>query len=215
MSTHVVLGGSGLVGHYLLSELHSAFPEHRIIAITRSPFQAPEGVEVHTIDFAHLQQQASLFAHAYVYIALGTTMAKAGSKEAFRYVDYELVVQTARLAAQQEAVQLHVVSAIGANSRSKFFYNRVKGEMEDALQRLAIPSIYCYHPSILDGPRQERRVGEQTGLQVMKLLAPLMVGRLRNARPIHARQVAQAMVHYANAPEQGYHVISSATMQRI
>jgi uncharacterized protein YbjT (DUF2867 family) len=125
-----------------------------------------------------------------VYCCLGTTIKLAGSQEAFRRVDFDFPVALARAAARNGAKRLLVVSALGADARSKVFYNRVKGEMEDAVRAAGVPKTYFFRPSLLSGPRAEPRMGERVGLAVGTVLGPLL-GRYR---PIHADLVAAGML---------------------
>lgn len=129
------------------------------------------------------------------FIALGTTIKLAGSREAFRAVDFDAVLAVARAAQAAGASRLGVVSAMGANARSSVFYNRVKGEMEDALSALGYDTLVIARPSLLVGDRealgQPVRRGEEIGLKVSKWLAPLIPG---NYLPIEAHQVARALL---------------------
>jgi uncharacterized protein YbjT (DUF2867 family) len=90
-----------------------------------------------------------------------------------------------------------MVSALGADARSRVFYNRVKGEAEDAIRKLGLPKLWVFRPSLLLGSRAESRPGEKVGEVVGKLIAPLLVGGLRKYRPIEADAVAAAMVYVA------------------
>ena len=128
-----------------------------------------------------------------VYCCLGTTIKQAGSQAAFRRVDFDYPVALARVASRDGARRLLVVSALGANARSGVFYNRVKGEMEEAVRAAGVPQTLLFRPSLLSGPRTEPRFGEQAGLLVGALLGPLL-GRYR---PIHGDLVAAAMLSAA------------------
>lgn len=128
-----------------------------------------------------------------VYCCLGTTIKQAGSQAAFRRVDFDFPVALARAAARDGAKRLLVVSALGANARSGVFYNRVKGEMEEAVRAAGVTKTIFFRPSLLVGPRVETRIGERIGQVVGALLGPLL-GRYR---PIHADLVAAAMLKAA------------------
>lgn len=209
----VVFGGSGLIGRYLLDQLADDGTYERVTAIHRRTFEVPDQVELKVIDLDKLEQLDSLLNDQVVFVALGTTLAKAGSRSQFREVDYDLVLAIAEAAQQHGAAQLHIVSAIGANPQAKVFYNRVKGEMEVAVEQLKLPVCYVYQPSILDGPRQERRIGERFGLAAFKLLDPFLRGPLRPYRAIHATQVAAFMIRQSKQPSPGFHRIDSLTMR--
>jgi uncharacterized protein YbjT (DUF2867 family) len=140
-----------------------------------------------------------------VICCLGTTIAKAGSQEKFRYVDHDLVVDLGRWAKSQGVPAFSVVSAIGADPSSRIFYNRVKGEMERDLQQLALPSLNIFQPSILTGPRDETRIGERIGILFMTATAPLMIGLLRKYKPMPHDVLAKALIVSALKAEPGKH----------
>jgi uncharacterized protein YbjT (DUF2867 family) len=148
-----------------------------------------------------------------VFLALGTTLRAAGSQEAFRRVDFDLVVHLARLARIAGATRLAVVSALGADAASHLFYNRVKGEMEAAVQSLGYSSVVIARPSLLSGDRatleQNPRPGERATLA---MLAP--IGRWLPAawRPVPARAVARAMVESLRKPAPGSALLDSRAL---
>jgi uncharacterized protein YbjT (DUF2867 family) len=125
-----------------------------------------------------------------VFCCIGTTIRQAGSQDAFRRVDFDIPVALARAAARDGARRFLVVSALGANARSRVFYSRVKGEMEAAVKASGVPKVYVFRPSLLAGPRRELRPGERAGLIVAGLLGPL----LGKYRPVHADALAAAML---------------------
>jgi uncharacterized protein YbjT (DUF2867 family) len=144
-----------------------------------------------TVDFDQLQE---LRVEADdVYCCLGTTIKQAGSREAFRRVDYDYVLALAKAAARDGAKRLLVVSSLGADPRSRVFYSRVKGEMEEAVGAAGVATTIFFRPALLSGPRAKYRLGERIGLVVGSVLGPLL-GRYR---PIHGDLVAAAMVRAA------------------
>jgi uncharacterized protein YbjT (DUF2867 family) len=154
-----------------------------------------------------MEQHAGTFAVDAVFCALGTTIKTAGSQEAFRLVDHELPIRAARLALAHGARQYLLVTALGANAKSRVFYNRVKGEVERDLSTLGYPSVTIARPSLLLGPREEHRPGEQWA----KRLAFLMAGKYK---AIEAGKVARALVHAAHAARPGVTILESREMQR-
>lgn len=165
----------------------------------------------HTVDFAALP---ALPAAGEVYLALGTTIKVAGSQEAFRAVDFDANLAVARAAFAAGAKRLGLVSAMGADARSKIFYNRVKGELEDALAALPFEGQVIARPSFLVGDRellgQPVRGGEKLALRVSTVLRPLIPANLRS---IAAADVAAALL--ANVPgASGRVVLLSGQMQR-
>lgn len=175
------------------------------------PLQHPKLTQ-HTVDFAALPA----LPHAdEAYIALGTTIKVAGSQQAFRAVDFDAVVAVAKAAKAAGVRRLGVVSAMGASARSGIFYNRVKGEMEDALTALAFDTLVIARPSFLVGDRsvlgQPLRPGEKLALRVSALLG---VFAPANYRSITAAKVAQALLQ-ATPALQGRHVLPSGRMQSL
>jgi uncharacterized protein YbjT (DUF2867 family) len=133
-------------------------------------------------------------------------MKQAGSKEAFRRVDRDYPFQAAQLARGPGATQFLLVSAVGADPRSRIFYNRVKGEVEAALRSVGFESLSIFRPSLLTGERAEERRGEVLGEAVLNAVRPLLVGPLRRLRPTPARAVAAAMAVVAAERPKGVHV---------
>ncbi len=145
------------------------------------------------------------------FSCLGTTIKKAGSRQAFRAVDHDAVVTFARAARARGARTFLHVTAIGADPKSVVFYNSVKGQVEDAVARIGFQSVYALRPSILDGERHESRPGERFGLLVMRTLGPL----LGKYRPTPVEAVANAMIALARDPRPGNHVIEADEILRI
>ena len=149
-----------------------------------------------------------------MFIALGTTISVAGSQAAFRAVDLDAVLALARAARAAGVRRLGVVSAMGADARSQVFYNRVKGEMEQAVSALGFDTVVIARPSLLDGERdalgQPTRRGEQLALKVMRVLKPLIP---RNYRAISDALVAKALVEAVLAGRPGVQILLSGQMQ--
>ena len=149
-----------------------------------------------------------------VYIALGTTIKVAGSQASFRAVDFDAVVAVARAARTAGATRLGVVSAMGADASSKVFYNRVKGEMEQAIAGLGFSSVVVARPSLIDGDRgalaQLPRAAEGLGLRLMRVLRPLIPA---NYRAIHAKDIARALLGAVQHGRPGVRVLLSGELQ--
>jgi uncharacterized protein YbjT (DUF2867 family) len=187
-----VLGSTGLIGSFLLERLLQSPLYSRVEAWARAPISKSHAtLTVEKPDFENLEARRT--AASDVYCCLGTTIRQAGSQAAFRHVDFDYPVALARAAARDGAQRLLVVSALGANARSQVFYNRVKGEMEEAVRAAGVPKTIFFRPSLLSGPRAEPRLGERVGLAVGNVLGPL----LGKYRPIHGDLVAAAMLRAA------------------
>ena len=195
----LIAGATGLVGGYVLRRLlaHPSYSRVEILVRRESPIRDPKLTQ-RIVDFEHLDSGVPGIAPDEVFCCLGTTIRIAGSEEAFRRVDHDYPLALARLGKAVGAGKFLMVSALGADPKSAVFYNRVKGEAEQAVAAIGLPLAYFFRPSLLLGPRAERRPGEQIGTAVGKLIAPLLIARLRKYRPIHADAVAAAMVYVAN-----------------
>jgi uncharacterized protein YbjT (DUF2867 family) len=145
-----------------------------------------------------------------VYCCLGTTIAAAGSRAAFRRVDLDYPLGIARAALAAGARRFLFVSAMGADARSAVFYNRVKGELEQAVAALGYRSAIAFRPSLLSGEREQYRLGERAALAVLQPLRSLLP---RKYRPVSAAAVAQAMLRHAAESPAGFTVIESDAMQ--
>jgi uncharacterized protein YbjT (DUF2867 family) len=215
--TVVLAGASGLIGRALLDLLLARGRSDRIVVLARRPLtpaRSDPRLSVRTGELAALAGEARGVRD--VYIALGTTIKVAGSEAAFRAVDFDLVVAVARTARSAGAKRLAVVSALGANARSPIFYNRVKGEAEDALKTLGYESLVIAQPSLLIGDRSA--LGQPTRsreLFAARFFAPVMSWIPAGVRPIEAATVAKAMVAALEQATPGTRVLSSAEMQRL
>ena len=204
--TVLLLGATGLVGGHALRVLSHDPAWGRVVTLGRRemPLASPRHAH-HVVDFDRLDAHADLFACDAVACCLGTTIRTAGSRAAFRRVDLELPRETARRARAAGATAAALVSAYGADAGSRIFYNRVKGEAETALEAVGFPSLTVLRPSLLDGERDEVRLGERVGLAVLRPLAPLLVGPLRPLRPTPAESVARALAASLAAAPPGVH----------
>ncbi len=195
MRTVLIAGASGLVGGLLLQQLLDAPEYDRVIALGRRPLSAvhPKLLQV-GVDFAALDQVTADLRCTTAFCCLGTTIKQAGSRAAFRAVDHAAVLAFAWLARRNGAESFFVVSALGANAQSRVFYNRVKGETEEALEVLAFPTLGIFRPSLLLGPRPVTRLGERIGGVILWVAEPMLLGGLRKYRSIPAEVVARAML---------------------
>jgi uncharacterized protein YbjT (DUF2867 family) len=206
----LLAGATGLVGRECLALL-SADPTVTAVTalVRREPADATSHVRkvrIVRVDFDRLEGHRELFAVDQVVCVLGTTIRQAGSRAAFRRVDFDYPLAIARLALEQGAGHFLLVSALGASARSSVFYNRVKGELEKAVLALGYPSVTIVRPSLLLGARDEFRLGEEVG----KCLAWLTPAAWK---PVEARDVAAAIVAAAREDRPGRRVIESAEIR--
>lgn len=206
----MLLGATGLVGREILRLLCADPAVDRIVTPVRRSFTAPEDprLQVEVVDFDALDSHADLFAVDQIFCALGTTIKAAGSQQAFRRVDLEYPLAAARLGVERGATHYLVVTAVGASATSRVFYNRVKGELEDALRTLPYRSVTIARPSLLLGDRDELRFGEELG----KRLGWITPGRYR---PVAASAVALALVLAAREDRPGMRIIESEDIRRL
>lgn len=201
--TALILGASGLVGGHLLDFLLDSPAYRRVTSLGRRPLAAHPKLEQVVTDLGDLERHADRFAADDVYCCLGTTIKKAGSRPAFRRVDHDYPLAAASLARAAGAGAFLVVTAIGADPHSAFFYNRVKGELERDLIALGLPSLHIFRPSLLLGKRGESRPGEEAATLLSKIFSPFFSGPLAKYRPVEARAVAYAMYAAATRPPAG------------
>lgn len=209
----LLAGATGLVGGLLLQALLADGTVSEVYALSRRPLGVHHPkLRVHLVDFGHLPV---LPPADEAYLALGTTIKVAGSQEAFRAVDLEANLAVAKAAFAAGVRRVGLVSAAAANAKSSMFYNRVKGELEDALKAMGLTTLVIAQPSLLldyrDGLQQPPRIGEQIAIPVAKLLRPFLPGIYR---PVHARAVARSLVKTVPAAE-GVVVLASNVLARI
>jgi uncharacterized protein YbjT (DUF2867 family) len=204
----VVAGATGLVGQELVRQLSVDPTWREVRALVRRALPAelarPPVVSVQ-VDYGRLEPPPLWAAADHIFCALGTTMQQAGSEAAFRRVDLEYPMALARAAQRRGARHFLLVSALGAEPGSRFFYNRVKGEVERAITALGFRSVTIARPSLLLGNRQETRRGEQVG-RILGVLAP------PRWRPVPAERVARALVQAAKRDAPGVHVLENRNL---
>ena len=206
----LLAGATGLVGRHVLAQLLAdprcsvvIAPVRRALDVSDAKLHAP------SVDFAALPADAAWWQVDAVICALGTTMAQAGSREAFARVDHDYPLQIARHARTAGAATFVLNSALGADPDSRVFYNRVKGELERDLRLLRYPSLTLVRPGLIGGARHEFRAGERIASVALTVFGPLLPRRYR-INP--ATKIATAMVAAALAPAAGEHVVDSAQL---
>jgi uncharacterized protein YbjT (DUF2867 family) len=203
----VIFGASGLIGNCCLRRLlvHQAYD--KIISIGRGPIKATHPKLIHyEVDMTQSENYRHLMRGDDLFICLGTTMKKAGSKEAFYEIDHNLIFNIAKTGSLQGMNQLMLVSSIGADSRSLVFYLKVKGELEDDVRRLPYWSVHIMRPSVLLGSRDEKRPAEKIVGQLSKGLQYFSGSIIGDLAPVEADDVAKAMVQTAQGLKPGTHI---------
>lgn len=213
--TAILLGATGLVGGHCLDLLLADERYAHVTTLGRRPLpQTHAKLTHHVLDFDALASRADAFAVEDVFCCLGTTIKQAGSQAAFRTVDFTYPFEAARIALAKGARQYLLVSALGADSASRIFYNRVKGETENAIRALDYEGVYIFRPSLLTGDRADTRRGEQVAEAVLNTFSFALRGPLRSFRPTAARDVAAAMLHVARQQPGGVQVYEPAAIKQ-
>lgn len=211
MKVALVAGATGLIGKQLL-DLLLADPEyHQVKAITRRPLKIshPKLVNI-VIEFSELANSVEALRCDTVYCCLGTTMKQAKTKEAFRKVDYDYPLELAKIAKDHGAKQYLLVSALGADKNSSIYYNRVKGEIEEAITNTRFVSFHIFRPSLLLGPRDENRSGEDAAKVFYRIFGFLIP---KKYKAIDSLKIARAMVHFARQEQEGKFIHESRDLQ--
>lgn len=209
MSERVVwlVGATGLVGRETLTMLLACQTVASVVTWTRRAVGLEHSKLVeHVVDLDDLESATQGQRADAAVCCLGTTMKVAGSKEAFRRVDYDYPLAFAHAAKRAGAKKFVIVTALGADEKSFVFYNRVKGEVEQALRGIGFESLAIARPSLLLGERKENRLGERLFAPVSKLLPA-------RYRGIEARVVARALVRLVEEPNEGVRVALSDELQ--
>ena len=201
----LLLGATGLVGGHCLSVLAETPAYNRVNVLSRRELPVPhDKVRVRVSSLEDMRGDLDAFDVDDVFCCLGSTLKKAGSREAFRHVDHDLCVLAADLAAKQGARHFAMVSAVNARDKSPVFYSRVKGEAERHVRAAGVPSVMIFQPSFLLGSREDSRMAEWLGIQAMQVVRPVLHGLGSGLTPVYARTLAEAMVGSALlGPEQG------------
>ena len=205
----LVVGSTGLVGREVV---RLALADQGVAAVTtwvrRAPVTAPASARLSStvVDFDALDAASAGFDADQVFLAVGTTIRKAGSQDAFRAVDFDLPLRVARIARAHGARHVLLVSALGASAASRVFYNRVKGELEDAIDALGFRSFTIARPSLLLGDREELRLGELIAKPFASFLPASVAG-------VYASQVAAALVTAARDDAPGKRVIDNRELR--
>lgn len=213
----LVLGATGMVGKAVTEELlkREGWDEVRVLVRTALALEHPKLKQI-VVDWENLRRYSESFEGVHsVFCCLGTTIKKAGSQENFERVDLHYPLEAASIAKDNGVKQFLVVSSMGANAKSRNFYSRTKGRVEDALIAVGFQGLHLFRPSLLLGHREEFRLGERVGARLMKALEFTMVGKAAKYRAIPGRVVARAMVNIASADTHGLHVYTNEVIHVI
>ena len=214
--TAVVTGATGLVGRELMKELLANDYYSKIIVVGRRSLNIKDNrIEEIIIDFNDLSSIADRLNAEDHFCCLGTTMSKAGSKEAFKKIDLEYPLTLASIAQKGAKFKTFIiVTAVGADAASPLFYNQVKGALEDELKSLGLTSLHIFQPSLLLGAREEFRFFEEMA-KIFTAILSFFIIRLNKRWSISGTSVARAMLEVAQTPAKGTFVHKPNEIRRL
>ena len=207
----LVAGSTGFIGGQLLELLLSDTVYSKVIALSRKPLLISHPKLENIIVEANEIKDHKDFQADDVFCCLGTTIKQAKSKEAFRKIDFDYPLELARSLKANEAKQFLLVSALGANKNSGIFYNKVKGEVEEAIAKVGYTSFHILRPSLLIGPRKEARAGEDAAKLFYTIFGFMIPAKYKG---IDSIKVARAMVSFAKENKTGIFIHESGELQR-
>ncbi|MBX2947028.1 MAG: oxidoreductase [Cyclobacteriaceae bacterium] len=212
MRTALLAGSTGLIGKQLLELLLEDSDYTVVKAISRKPLDIQHAKLQNIVaDFNTLTEHHNQLKANDVFCCLGTTIKQAGSQAAFRKVDYDYPLELAKLTKNQGASQYLIITALGSDAKSGIFYNRVKGEVEQAIDELGFQSYHILRPSLLLGERTEKRAGEGAATVVYQALGFLIPLKYK---AIDSVKVARAMLHMAKLNSKGKFIHESKELQQ-
>jgi|SRR5688572_10524487 len=210
MKTALIAGATGLIGGQLLTRLLANDQYQKVIAFTRDDLPIHPKLIQLKIDGDKMGELDSGSRVDDVFCCLGTTMAKARTKEKFYFVDFMLPYLLAKNSLQHGAKQYLLVSALGANKQSAIYYNQVKGEIEEAISNIGFETVHIFKPSLLLGPRAEKRSAEDAAKFFYRIFGFLIP---RKYKAIDSVKVAKAMVLFASQNQRGNFIHESTELQ--
>lgn len=203
----ILIGATGLVGLHILQLLllDERYESIKVLH-RRSTGISHQKLTEHIIDFDDQESWKAFVSGDHLFSALGTTLKKAGSKDAQYEIDYTYQYNFAKIASENGVSNYALVSSLGANPNSGSFYPRIKGELDEAVQDLPFDNTLILRPSFLDGSRDEFRLGERIGIAIAKVVCK--IPGLKKYHPIKAETVAKAMIEGLNS-KQGKHIFEA------
>jgi uncharacterized protein YbjT (DUF2867 family) len=216
VKTALIIGSTGLIGSQLLKFVLDSNDYLEVVTfVKRDTGIKHKKLTQHIIDFDAPETYKDLIIGDDFFCTIGTTIKKAGSKKAFRKVDFEYPRQFAAFALQNKVKQFLIISSLGADTKSGNFYLKIKGEIEDFLKDCNFESVSILQPSLLLGNRTEFRLGEKVGAFFMTTLSFLFLGNLKKYKPIESKTVAKALLKIAQTNNKEFKIYESDAIQEI
>jgi uncharacterized protein YbjT (DUF2867 family) len=192
----IILGASGLIGHAVLNQAIENTQIEQIIILVRKSINLKHNKLTEVItDFKNLSEINSNVMGDALICCLGTTRKKTPNLQEYKNIDFGLTVEIAKIAKENDVQQIHLISAIGADPKSKIFYNKLKGETEQALIKIDFPQTIIYRPSLLIGKRNEFRLGELIAQKLAPVFDVFLIGSLKKYHSISAKTIAKAVLN--------------------
>ncbi|HET8752872.1 MAG TPA: NAD(P)H-binding protein [Salinimicrobium sp.] len=200
MKTAILLGATGLTGGILLKKLleDKNYSKIKVFSRRKLEMENPK-LEQHILDLFQLEKLKNEFFGDEIFCCIGSTKKKTPENDIYRKVDYGIPVAAAKMAKENGISTFLVISSLGSDPESRFFYNKTKGEMERDVLQQKIPNTYIFRPSLIGGERQEKRIFEYLWKKVMLVGDKLLVGPLKKYESIHPEIIAEAMMIVANS----------------
>jgi uncharacterized protein YbjT (DUF2867 family) len=212
----IILGASGLVGGILLDKLLHDQAFDYVLSISRTSLKTENTkldqliLDLNHVDFSQVRKDIDV-----VFCCIGTTSKKTPDQELYKTIDFGIPTNFAAFSKENNIPMFQVISALGADKDSKIFYNRTKGEMEEAVLNQHIPYTYILQPSLIEGPRKEFRLGEKISIGLFSLFSWAFVGKLKPYSKIKAETIAQTMLRLAINPITTDNRISSERIKEL
>lgn len=216
MKKAIIAGASGLIGNHLLQIFlnENEYDEVLILVRKELPIQHKKLKQL-VVDYTRLKEYTELMKGDTIFCCLGTTKQKTPNETEYRKIDHDYPLQLAEIAQRNNIGQYHLVSVALADASSKAFYPKVKGETEDDIIKVGLPSLHIYRPMLLTGNRKETRIIESIAKAIFKVLTPLLVGSLKKYRNIAAETVAKTMYKQSLKHESGVFIYRSNKIQEL
>lgn len=212
----ILVGASGLIGSHLLTALIESAEISRILLVLRKPLNISDPkVQELIVNFNQLENFSSDIKGDIMYSCQGTTRTKTPDSDLYRKIDLEYPLKLAEIGIRNGVLQFHLVSSLGADVETSNSYLKLKGELENELKKLSIPSLHIYQPSLLSGKRKESRLLEKFAISAFKFINPLLLGPLKKFRSIRAETVARAMLNQSLKELKGTFIYPSIQIQEL
>ncbi len=192
-----LVGANGLIGKALLIELINSELVSKVHVLLRkdnSELPNSQKINTHIVDFNNQEDLGNAVYGNCLVCSIGTTKAKTPNVLDYEKIDRDIPVRLAQISKTKNIHEFHLVSAIGADSKSKLFYNRIKGEAEEGVLKTRINNVFIYRPGLLIGKRSEFRFGELIAQKISFIFDFFMIGSLKKYHSVKAEYLAEAIL---------------------